>query len=52
LVIGPDEQAAGTVGIKNLKSNSDQVTVPCEKVVEEVKERLAQASGGPEVSDD
>jgi histidyl-tRNA synthetase len=41
LVVGPDEAVAGTVGIKDLAGESDQVTVPVTDLVEEVRRRLA-----------
>ena len=43
LVVGPDEAAAGQVGIKDLLRGGDQVTVPAADVVTEVQARLAPA---------
>jgi histidyl-tRNA synthetase len=40
LVVGPDEAAAGTVGIKDLAAGGDQVTVSRPDVVESVRRRL------------
>jgi histidyl-tRNA synthetase len=41
LVVGPDEAAAGQVGVKDLLLGGDQVTVPAGDVVEVVRARLA-----------
>jgi histidyl-tRNA synthetase len=41
LVIGPDELAAGQVGIKDLKRGREQETVPRSAVLIELKKRLA-----------
>jgi histidyl-tRNA synthetase len=41
LVVGPDELARGTVGIKDLGSGDPQKEVAVEDVVEEVQNRLA-----------
>jgi histidyl-tRNA synthetase len=41
LVVGPDEAAAGTVGIKDLAGGSEQVTVAVDDLVDEVRRRLA-----------
>jgi histidyl-tRNA synthetase len=43
LVVGPDEAAAGRVGIKDLVGGGEQVSVPVASVVEEVRARLASA---------
>jgi histidyl-tRNA synthetase len=43
LVVGPDEAAAGQVGIKDLLRGGDQITVPAADVVTEVQARLAPA---------
>jgi histidyl-tRNA synthetase len=40
LVVGPDELAAGTVGVKDLQEGGEQVTVPVEKIVDELHRRL------------
>jgi histidyl-tRNA synthetase len=40
LVIGPDEAAAGTVGIKDLLTDAPQTTVSLDDVVAEVRRRL------------
>ncbi len=40
LVVGPDEVAAGTVGIKDLKKGGEQVTVAEADVVAQVRSRL------------
>jgi histidyl-tRNA synthetase len=41
LVVGPDEAAAGKVGIKDLKAGGNQEAVDLEAVVTEVRRRLA-----------
>jgi len=41
LVVGPDEAARGTVGIKDLGSDDPQKEVAVEDIVEEVQNRLA-----------
>lgn len=41
VVIGPDELAAGLVGIKDLKKTGDQDAVPRAGLVSELKDRLA-----------
>jgi histidyl-tRNA synthetase len=43
LVVGPDEAAAGTVGVKDLLQGGDQVTVPAEKIVDEMARRVGSA---------
>lgn len=43
LVVGPDEAAAGTVGVKDLLHGGDQVTVPAEKIVDEMARRVGSA---------
>jgi len=40
LVVGPDEVAAGTVAVKDLRGGAPQVTVPRADVVEEVRRRV------------
>ncbi len=40
LVVGPDEAAAGTVGIKDLQAAAEQVTVGMEEIVPELSRRL------------
>ncbi len=40
LVVGPDEAAAGTVGVKDLLGDAEQVTVDRDEVVAEVRRRL------------
>ncbi|MBV9661441.1 MAG: histidine--tRNA ligase [Acidimicrobiales bacterium] len=40
VVVGPDEAAAGKVGVKDLKSGGDQLTVAMEDLVEELRRRL------------
>lgn len=40
LVVGPDEAAGNTVGIKDLHKPGDQVTVAREQIVDEVSRRL------------
>ncbi len=44
LVIGPDEAAAGTVGIRPLRSGGDQQTVPRAGMSAAVRDALAQGS--------
>jgi histidyl-tRNA synthetase len=41
LIVGPDEAAAGTVGIKDLTAGGDQESVKAADVVDEVRRRLA-----------
>jgi hypothetical protein len=41
LIVGPDEAARGLVGIKDLKSDSEQVAVARADVIEAVRARLA-----------
>jgi histidyl-tRNA synthetase len=43
LVVGPDETAAGTVTVKDLIAGGEQVAVPRDEVVDEVRRRLAGA---------
>ncbi len=40
LVIGPDEAANGTIGIKDLQKGGEQATVPVEEIVAELPRRL------------
>jgi histidyl-tRNA synthetase len=40
LIVGPDEAAAGKVGIKDLKGDGNQETVDLDQAVEEVRQRL------------
>lgn len=40
LVIGPDEEAAATVGIKDLSADTEQVTVPRSDLMAEIRTRL------------
>lgn len=40
LIIGPDEVAAGTCGIKDLHKGGDQATVPLDQIVSQVQARL------------
>jgi histidyl-tRNA synthetase len=40
LVVGPDEAAAGQVGVRDLVAGGEQVTVPVGDIVEEVRARL------------
>jgi histidyl-tRNA synthetase len=40
LVVGPDEAAAGRVGVRDLVAGGEQVTVPVGDIVEEVRARL------------
>ena len=40
LVVGPDEAAAGTVGIKDLQKGGEQATVALEEIVAELPRRL------------
>jgi histidyl-tRNA synthetase len=40
VVIGPDEAASGTAGVKDLVEGGDQVVVPREGLVEEIRRRL------------
>jgi histidyl-tRNA synthetase len=40
LVVGPDEAANGTVGIKDLQKGGDQVTIGRDQIVDEVARRL------------
>lgn len=40
IVIGPDERAAGTVGVKDLHEGGDQETIPVEKIVDDLHRRL------------
>lgn len=47
LVVGPDEAAAGKVGVKDLVAGGDQVVVPADDVVSEVRARLATAPDRP-----
>jgi histidyl-tRNA synthetase len=46
LVIGPDEAAAGTAGLKDLLDGSEQVTVAQADLVEEIHRRLRAAAVG------
>jgi histidyl-tRNA synthetase len=46
VIIGPDEAAAGTAGIKDLLDGGAQVTVPQSEVVDEIRRRLEAM--GPE----
>ena len=46
LVIGPDEAAAATVGIKDLVGGGEQVTVRRADLVAEVRRRLGPAGAG------
>ena len=46
LVVGPDEAAAGQVGVKDLVAGGEQVTVAVDDIVEAVQARLGAA--GPE----
>ncbi len=41
LVVGPDEAASGTVGVKDLVGGGEQVAVPVGEVVHEVRARLS-----------
>jgi histidyl-tRNA synthetase len=41
LIVGPDEAAGGVVGIKDLKSDREQVSVSRTEVIEAVRARLA-----------
>jgi histidyl-tRNA synthetase len=40
LIVGPDEAAAGKVGVKDLKGGGEQETVDLDAVVDEVRKRL------------
>ncbi len=40
LVVGPDEAAAGTVSVKDLVTGGEQVAVPIDDVIKEVRARL------------
>ncbi len=40
IVIGPDELAAGTVGIKDLIAGGEQATVPVGRLIDEIRVRL------------
>jgi histidyl-tRNA synthetase len=43
LVVGPDEAAAGTVGVKDLLGGGEQATVPQEKIIDEMARRIGSA---------
>jgi histidyl-tRNA synthetase len=40
LILGPDEVAAGQVGVKDLQKSADQVSVPVEEIESEVSRRI------------
>ncbi len=52
LVVGPDEAAAATVAIKDLRHPADQVTVGRDVVVAEVRRRVLSSSPGETPSGD
>jgi histidyl-tRNA synthetase len=40
LVIGLDELASGTIGVKDLKKDTEQVAVPADEILDELSRRL------------
>ncbi|MGH9100176.1 MAG: His/Gly/Thr/Pro-type tRNA ligase C-terminal domain-containing protein, partial [Acidimicrobiales bacterium] len=53
LIVGPAEEAAGTVLLRSLRAESDQVPVPVDAVVEAVRRAVAAAGAtNPRVQGD
>jgi histidyl-tRNA synthetase len=50
LVIGPEELATGTVGLRPLRTEADQRTVPRSDVVAELRSLLANTDEGPDAA--
>jgi histidyl-tRNA synthetase len=46
LVVGPQELVAGTVGLRPLRNDAEQRSVPRAAIVEELKAFLAEAARG------